>query len=399
MHGSAEEGGHVRFTCSIATYDKSTQVSWYFGNRQLHPSPKYEISYSNGFASIYVKDIEESDDGVYRCKVVKHFVARSIKKLRKKVDKTKLLKRPPEFTLPLYNRTAYIGEDVRFGVTITVPGDNDSKYTFISDKGLYQLIIHNLDMDDDAEYTVMAHNKFGEDSCKARLTVTPHPVVEDTMRPMFKRLLANIECVEGQSAMIQCVLTGSTPLNVVWLKDTRALPNVPTHYQTYSEKNKHILEITQLESSDQGVYVCEASNNAGTAVCSMELRVIDKPSFVKPLGSVSAVVGTPLHLECEVDEDTGAPLFSKRVESATAVLGNTVKLQGTIKGSAPITVKWLKDSEILRDDDPKVKMAFENNVASLAFSSVEIRHGGKYTCLAENEAGHQKCEAILTIQG
>uniref|UniRef100_A0A8D3AVZ9 Uncharacterized protein n=1 Tax=Scophthalmus maximus TaxID=52904 RepID=A0A8D3AVZ9_SCOMX len=70
IHGSAEEGGHVRFTCSIANYDKSTQVSWYFGNRQLHPSPKYEITYSNGFASIYVKDIEESDDGVYRCKVV-----------------------------------------------------------------------------------------------------------------------------------------------------------------------------------------------------------------------------------------------------------------------------------------------------------------------------------------
>uniref|UniRef100_A0A665TAK6 Uncharacterized protein n=1 Tax=Echeneis naucrates TaxID=173247 RepID=A0A665TAK6_ECHNA len=100
---------------------------------------------------------------------------------------TKILRRPPEFTLPLYNRSAYIGEDVRFGVTITVhpepqvtwlkngekikPGDDDSKYTFTSDKGLYQLMIHNLDKYDDAEYTVMAHNKFGEDSCKARLTV------------------------------------------------------------------------------------------------------------------------------------------------------------------------------------------------------------------------------------
>uniref|UniRef100_A0A8C6UBL4 Uncharacterized protein n=1 Tax=Neogobius melanostomus TaxID=47308 RepID=A0A8C6UBL4_9GOBI len=70
MHTSAEEGGHVRFTCSFTNFDKSTQVSWFFGNRQLHPSPKYEISYSNGFASIYVKDIEECDDGVYRCKAV-----------------------------------------------------------------------------------------------------------------------------------------------------------------------------------------------------------------------------------------------------------------------------------------------------------------------------------------
>uniref|UniRef100_A0A3B4Y6H7 Ig-like domain-containing protein n=1 Tax=Seriola lalandi dorsalis TaxID=1841481 RepID=A0A3B4Y6H7_SERLL len=72
---------------------------------------------------------------------------------------------------------------------------------------------------------------------------------------------------------------------------------------------------------------------------------------------------------------TAPPTFSKRVESATAVLGSIVKLQGTIKGSAPITVKWMKDSEILRNDDPNIKVVFENN------------------------AGQQKCEATLTVQG
>lgn len=93
------------------------------------------------------------------------------------------------------------------------------------------------------------------------------------------------------------------------------------------------------------------------------------------------------------------PLFSKRLESATAVLGNTLKLQATLKGSAPITVKWMKDSELIRDDDPNVNMTFENNVASVSFSCVQIKHDGKYTCLAENEAGQQKCEAVLTVQG
>uniref|UniRef100_A0A672ZVY1 Ig-like domain-containing protein n=1 Tax=Sphaeramia orbicularis TaxID=375764 RepID=A0A672ZVY1_9TELE len=85
-------------------------------------------------------------------------------------------------------------------------------------------------------------------------------------------------------------------------------------------------------------------------------------------------------------------------ESMTAVLGNTVKLQGTVKGSAPISIKWMKDSEILRDDDPNIKMVFENNVASLSITTVAISHGGKYLCQAENEAGHQKCEATLTVQ-
>ena len=93
------------------------------------------------------------------------------------------------------------------------------------------------------------------------------------------------------------------------------------------------------------------------------------------------------------------PSFSKRVESVVAVLDNTVKLQGSIKGSAPLTVKWTKDSETLRDDDPNISVRFENNVASLTISNVSISHGGKYTCQAENEAGQQKCEATLTVQG
>lgn len=93
------------------------------------------------------------------------------------------------------------------------------------------------------------------------------------------------------------------------------------------------------------------------------------------------------------------PTFSKRVESVTAVLGNTVKLHGTIKGSAPITVKWMKDSDILRDDDSNVKMVFENNIASLLITTVALCHGGKYSCQAENESGQQKCEATLTVQG
>lgn len=308
MHASAEEGGHVRFTCSIVNFDKSTQVSWYLGNRQLHPSPKYEISYSNGFASIYVKDIEESDDGVYRCKVVsddgedsaygelfvetvrsirEHYMSRTIRKLRRRVDKTKLLQRPPEFTLPLYNRTAYIGEDVRFGVTITVHPEphvtwlkngeqikeDDSKYTFTTDKGLYQLMIHNLDIGDDAEYTVMAHNRFGEDSCKARLTVIPHPVLEDTMKPMFKRLLANVECTEGDSVRFELRVSGVPTPSLKWEKDGLPLQFGPKVVVIEQDIDYHVLHIRETLLEDDGVYKVTATNSAGSASCQATLKV------------------------------------------------------------------------------------------------------------------------------
>ena len=310
MHASAEEGGYVRFTCTIAQFDKSTQVTWYFGTRQLHSSSKYEITYSNGLASIYVKDIEESDDGMYKCKVVsddgedsaygelfvemvrsirEYYISRSVKKLRRKVDKSMLMQRPPEFTLPLYNRSAYIGEDVRFGVTITVhpephvawlkngqrikAGENDSKYTFTSDKGLYQLMIHNLDMDDDAEYTVMAHNKFGEDSCKARLTVSPHPVVEETMRPMFKRLLANAECVEGNSVRFDLRVSGIPTPTLKWEKDGKPLQLGPKVAVVQEDVDYHVLHVRETLLEDSGIYKVTAFNSAGSASCQAILKV------------------------------------------------------------------------------------------------------------------------------
>lgn len=81
------------------------------------------------------------------------------------------------------------------------------------------------------------------------------------------------------------------------------------------------------------------------------------------------------------------------------MLGNAAKLQGVVKGSAPISIKWLKDSKLLIDEDSGVTTTFENNVPCISFTAVDIKHGGKYTCIAENEAGQQKCEALLTIQG
>lgn len=93
------------------------------------------------------------------------------------------------------------------------------------------------------------------------------------------------------------------------------------------------------------------------------------------------------------------PSFVKKVENTNAVFGSAVTLQGTVKGSAPITIKWLKDSEFLSETEANVKMTFENNIAHLSIHNVTIAHGGKYTCQAENEAGQQKSEATLIVQG
>lgn len=308
-HAVVSEGDAVKFICNVENYDSSTEVTWYCGVRQLEASDRYEIEYEDGLAVITVTKVSRADDGTYRCKIVNEygedsayaelfvngvrsyrnfFTGRVVKKTKRRVDTARMLQKPPEFTLPLVNQTAYIGEDLRFSVTITVhpeprviwhksgqkmiPGQDDKKYTFITDKGLYQLIIHSLNEEDDAEYSVVARNRFGEDSCKARLTVVPRPKPADlTLRPMFKRLLANVECREGQNVRFEIRVSGRPALK--WEKDGMPLAFGPSIEVVHEGLDYFILHVKDTLSEDSGVYRVTATNSAGSASCQATLKV------------------------------------------------------------------------------------------------------------------------------
>lgn len=172
----------------------------------------------------------------------------------------------------------------------------------------------------------------------------------------------------GQRGVIQCVVTGSAPLSVVWFKDHHALNTVSAHYQTSCEKNKHTLGISRLEAADGGLYVCKVSNNVGSAECTMELRVFDQPNFVKPLGPIAAVVGAPLHLECQVDEDSG------------------------------VTVTWTRDGRKVHQS-PDCKLSFEDKTVSLDILKATLKDCGNYVCTVANEAGSATCSTLVKVQG
>lgn len=171
----------------------------------------------------------------------------------------------------------------------------------------------------------------------------------------------------GKQALFQCSLTGSSPMEVVWHKDNIAISS-EGNYVMKCEKNKYSLQIKSLQLTDQGVYLCKASNSVGTATFTTELSVINKPSFVKTIEPVSAAVNDPLRLECQVDEDTG------------------------------VTVTWTRDGKKVHQT-MDCKMSFEDKVAVLEIPKSKLKDSGKYVCTAANEAGSSTCEALVTVQG
>lgn len=171
----------------------------------------------------------------------------------------------------------------------------------------------------------------------------------------------------SKQAEFQCSLTGSSPMDVVWHKDNIAI-SPGGNYVMKCEKNKYFLLIKSLELTDQGVYLCKASNSVGTATFTTELRVIKKPSFVKTFEPVSAAVNDPLRLECQVDEDTG------------------------------VTITWTRDGKKVHQS-MDCKLSFEDKLAVVEIPKSKLKDSGKYVCTAANEAGSSSCEAVVSVQG
>uniref|UniRef100_A0A8C2U2A5 Ig-like domain-containing protein n=1 Tax=Coturnix japonica TaxID=93934 RepID=A0A8C2U2A5_COTJA len=164
-------------------------------------------------------------------------------------------------------------------------------------------------------------------------------------------------------------------------------------------------------SGDRGIYTCKASNKFGADVCQAEMVIIDKPHFIKVLQSVQSA-GDPATLQCKFSgtKDITAKWFKDGKE---LTLGPKYKISVTDTVSVlKVLHAEKKDSgeyvfEVHNDvgrsscsaNDEYHHITFENNVATLKLTNVDLSHRGRYTCQAKNESGVEKCFALLFVQG
>ncbi|XP_078537624.1 titin-like [Lissotriton helveticus] len=179
-------------------------------------------------------------------------------------------------------------------------------------------------------------------------------------------MLEPAELVRGSNATLQCEIAGTGPFEINWFKDKKQIRS-SKKYRLTSPKGLACIEISSFNSADVGEYECVVANEVGKCGCSATYRLKEPPSFIK------------------------------KIENVTAFLGNAVTFQAVVRGSEPISVTWMKGKEILKEMD-KVKITFENSISSLTIADVQPSSAGKYTCLAENEAGSQTCFGELSVK-
>ncbi|XP_064874313.1 titin-like [Oncorhynchus nerka] len=91
------------------------------------------------------------------------------------------------------------------------------------------------------------------------------------------------------------------------------------------------------------------------------------------------------------------PSFVQKIENISSLVGSEISMQCTLKGSLPMTVSWIKEDHEVKEGE-HIQISYETRTAVLTLRNTQMKHGGKYICQAQNEAGSQKCLATLTVK-
>lgn len=90
--------------------------------------------------------------------------------------------------------------------------------------------------------------------------------------PSFTRKLKETFGQLGSSALLECKVYGSPPIQVSWFHDGEEITSGDKYQATLAD-NTCSLKVNGLQESDMGTYLCTATNIAGSDECSAFLSV------------------------------------------------------------------------------------------------------------------------------
>ncbi|XP_022798569.1 receptor-type tyrosine-protein phosphatase F-like, partial [Stylophora pistillata] len=167
----------------------------------------------------------------------------------------------------------------------------------------------------------------------------------------------NAIIVEGEEAVLSCVVDGNPSPKVTWTKNEEKLNITDVRLTASSQNNNHSLTITNVYRSDSGQYRCVALNNVG--------------NLTSTLGTLTVQF---------------APEFSSSPQNVIVIEENkvTVTLNCTVFGNPTPDVKWTKDEIELSKNERINVSEIVGNISSLTITNTVREDEGQYRCVANN---------------
>jgi hypothetical protein len=291
-------------------------------------------------ATLNLSNVQASDEGSYSCVVSN--AAGSVES----VAATLTVIVPPAITIPPANQTVNQGSAASF--TVLASGTAPLSYQWrkgVSDlpgKTAATLNLSNVQSSDEGSYTCVVSNAAGSvESGAATLTVIVPPAIATPP--------ANQTANQGAGASFTVIASGTAPLTYQWRKGVSDLPG----------KTSATLNLSNIQSSDEGSYSCVVSNAAGSVESAAATLTVIVP-----------------------------PAITTQPANQTANQGAAASFTVVASGTGPLTYQWRKGVSDLPG----------KTSATLNLSNVQPSDEGSYTCVVINAAGSvESAPATLTI--
>uniref|UniRef100_A0A1A9WR27 Ig-like domain-containing protein n=1 Tax=Glossina brevipalpis TaxID=37001 RepID=A0A1A9WR27_9MUSC len=176
----------------------------------------------------------------------------------------------------------------------------------------------------------------------------------------------------GDSTAVQCmVFKGDVPLQLRWTLNGQPITNENAGIRIIKMSTKlSSLSIDAINGNHRGIFKCIATNKAGIAEQSAELKVNVAPQ-IKPFsfGDEASNSGESIGVQCSIT-----------------------------KGDLPINITWTLNNRALRSGDYEIIIGRMSTKAStLNIDYITAEHRGLYECKAKNQAGEYSYESELKV--
>ncbi|KAM3729101.1 Hemicentin-2 [Dirofilaria immitis] len=414
------------------------KIIWSFNGRTIFPSEKIQIL--NNDTLLVLKEVQVNQEGRYSCMATNKVGKAEADAFLQVIEPPRILTSDDELKV-----IEGQGQTIRCEVSGSpVPkvewfknGQQFNASIAQSSSNLHYIHLREAQVSDAGRYTCIARNRAGEHRVTTQLYVLVPPMIMEGERI--------VQVKENTSLTLDCIATGNPKPIIVWKRDGRPLDTRSPRFV-----------ITSSKVSDGGRYTCEARNEAGKASVDFEVDIFTKPRFRDLKTETRVRDGERARLECKVDghpEPTiiwmrgGRPiedmkniilsprgetmmiLKSRRADSGSyscvaknfageteasftvivliapyieeqidqnlrVVQGNQVIMHCPVQGNPKPKIKWLYNGKPIIND-----RAMIIGETDLLIQGSKQSDNGRYTCLAENEAGILNTNYELEIIG
>ncbi|KAL5015945.1 hypothetical protein ScPMuIL_005534 [Solemya velum] len=257
-------GDTVRLPCRAIGHPVPT-VRWTKNGNALPFSPKFTVA-STG--SLTIVNIQESDQGLFRCTAVNAIQAVSAEARLTVQVPPSFIRRPDDHegvegtTVVFHCEAEGHPAPVLLWLKDGEPLPNNGRFQIL-DAGATMRINH-IEVQDRGVYSCLAESSAGSNVVRATLEVTPQS------SPAIFRQTTDVTTYTSTDILLQCTTDGQPSPDFRWIKEGVSLRNG----RKYSIQGSRLV-VRNVTLADAGIYECFAQNSVGFSRISITLRVYE----------------------------------------------------------------------------------------------------------------------------